>query len=29
LITTRDYELVHDVLDDKHTIEAVEGEPLW
>ena len=29
LITTRDYDLVHDVLDDKHTIEVAEGEPLW
>ncbi len=29
LITTRDYDLVHNVLDKKHTIEAEEGEPLW
>ena len=29
LITTRDYALVHDVMDERHTIEAVEGEPLW
>lgn len=29
VITTRDYDLVHTVLDAKHTIEAVENEPLW
>jgi hypothetical protein len=29
LITTRDYDLVHDVLDERHTVEADEGEPLW
>ncbi|MEU6559282.1 hypothetical protein [Nocardia nova] len=29
LITTRDYDLVHEVLDEKHTIEVAEGEPLW
>ncbi len=29
VITTRDYDLVHTVLDAKHTIEADENEPLW
>ncbi|MEV0675946.1 ATP-binding protein [Actinosynnema sp. NPDC050436] len=29
VITTRDYDLVHTVLDAKHTIEAIENEPLW
>ncbi|SDH71505.1 ATP-binding protein [Pseudonocardia oroxyli] len=29
VITTRDYDLVHAVLDEAHSIEAVEGEPLW
>ena len=29
VITTRDYDLVHSVLDTKHTIEAIENEPLW
>jgi hypothetical protein len=29
VITTRDYDLVHTVLDANHTIEAVENEPLW
>ncbi|MEV0768634.1 hypothetical protein [Nocardia salmonicida] len=29
VITTRDYKLVHAVLDAKHTIEAIEEEPLW
>lgn len=29
VITTRDYDLVHAVLDARHTIEAIENEPLW
>lgn len=29
LITTRDFELVHDVLPEQNIIEAPEGKPLW
>jgi Skp family chaperone for outer membrane proteins len=29
LTTTRDYALVHELLDGAHIIEAPEGEPLW
>lgn len=29
LTTTRDYDLVHSVLDPANVIEAPEGEPLW
>ncbi|WP_372346604.1 hypothetical protein [Streptomyces sp. KL116D] len=29
LITTRDFDLVHDVLPDENIIEARDGKPLW